>query len=81
MNLKFIELFSGIGGIRLGLESAAKELNYNTECVFASELDKFCNITYKENFKDAFEISGDIWSDCINILIRKRIIAPDWESS
>jgi len=60
MNLKFIELFSGIGGIRLGLESAAKELNYNTECVFASELDKFCNITYKENFKDAFEISGDI---------------------
>ena len=40
----FIDLFAGIGGIRLGFENAG----FN--CVFSSEIDKFCNITYKSFF-------------------------------
>lgn len=42
--LKFIDLFAGIGGIRLGFEDE------NTECVFTSEWDKFSQKTYEANF-------------------------------
>ena len=43
-NFKFIDLFAGIGGIRIPFE----ELGGN--CVFSSEWDKFAQITYKENY-------------------------------
>jgi len=43
-DLKFIDLFAGIGGIRLGFE------RHFGSCVFSSELDKFAQLTYKENF-------------------------------
>lgn len=42
--LKFIDLFSGIGGIRLAFENAG------CRCVFSSEWDKFACVTYEENF-------------------------------
>lgn len=42
--LRFIDLFAGIGGIRLGFEDE------NTECVFSSEWDKFSQKTYAANF-------------------------------
>ncbi|TYQ28545.1 DNA cytosine methyltransferase [Pseudanabaena sp. UWO310] len=44
-----IDLFSGIGGIRLGFEKAFKE---RVEFVFASEIDKYARITYESNFGD-----------------------------
>lgn len=43
---RFIDLFAGIGGLRLGFESIGGE------CVFTSEWDKFAGQTYKANFKD-----------------------------
>ncbi len=42
--IKYIDLFSGIGGFHL----AMNELN--GECVFASEIDKFAIRTYQDNF-------------------------------
>ncbi|WP_353893749.1 DNA (cytosine-5-)-methyltransferase [Proteinivorax hydrogeniformans] len=48
----FIDLFAGIGGMRLGFERVGGE------CVFTSEWDKFCQQTYYENFGDMPE--GDI---------------------
>ena len=39
----FIDLFAGIGGIRLGFEQA---FNGNVECVFTSEIDKYAVQTY-----------------------------------
>ena len=36
--INFIDLFAGIGGIRLGLELAAKEMGIETQCVFTSEI-------------------------------------------
>lgn len=45
-SFKFIDLFSGIGGMRLGFESSG------FECVFSSEWDKFSQITYQSNFED-----------------------------
>ncbi len=41
---KYIDLFAGIGGFRLGLDS----LNY--ECVFSSEIDEHAQKMYKENY-------------------------------
>lgn len=41
---KFIDLFSGIGGFRLAFESLGGE------CVFSSDIDKWANITYENNF-------------------------------
>lgn len=38
MELKFIDLFAGIGGIRKGLELAAIDKCYKPVCVFTSEI-------------------------------------------
>ncbi|HFI0634665.1 TPA: DNA cytosine methyltransferase [Streptococcus suis] len=45
-NFSFIDLFAGIGGFRLALESLGGE------CVFSSEIDKFAAETYYNNFGD-----------------------------
>jgi DNA (cytosine-5)-methyltransferase 1 len=39
MKIKFVDLFAGIGGIRLGLESSLGAINIESECVFSSEID------------------------------------------
>ncbi|MHA2219285.1 MAG: DNA cytosine methyltransferase [Candidatus Hodarchaeales archaeon] len=51
-SFKFIDLFSGIGGFRISLES------FGARCVFSSDINKHARHTYKENFGD--EPSGDI---------------------
>lgn len=55
MVVKVIDLFAGIGGIRLGVEQAFGSI----DCVFTSEIDKHAVTTYKANFKDS-HIFGDI---------------------
>lgn len=57
MKFRCIDLFAGIGGIRLGFENAFKD---DIETVFVSEWDKYAQQTYRANFKDDFEIQGDI---------------------
>lgn len=52
-----IDLFAGIGGIRLGFERAFESL---LETVFISEWDKYAQKTYTDNFADSFAIAGDI---------------------
>ena len=52
-----IDLFAGIGGIRLGFDKAFKN---NIKTVFASEWDKYAQRTYRANFADNFDIAGDI---------------------
>jgi|SRR5579862_3449569 len=44
---KIIDLFAGIGGIRLGFENI---FDKDCECVFTSEIDEKCNETYYNNF-------------------------------
>lgn len=39
--IKFIDLFAGIGGIRCGLELAAHEAGYKTECELAMGMVHF----------------------------------------
>lgn len=45
-NMKFIDLFAGIGGFRYALE------DLGCTCVFSSEWDKFCQESYKLNFNE-----------------------------
>ena len=43
-NITYIDLFCGIGGIRLGMDSQG------FECVFSSDINVECQRTYNENF-------------------------------
>lgn len=49
---KFIDLFAGIGGMRLGFEAAGGK------CIYSSEWDDYCKKTYEANFGSRPE--GDI---------------------
>jgi len=62
--IKFIDLFAGIGGTRLGFERAG------AKCVFSSEWDKFAQKTYEANF-------GEIPHGDINKIESKDI--PDFD--
>ena len=52
MKYKYIDLFAGIGGMRIGFSQACKELGYESKCVFSSEWDAKCQDTYEQNFGD-----------------------------
>ena len=58
-SIKFIDLFAGLGGTRIGFEKACKKLNINAKCVFTSELKPYAIETYKNNFPNT-DIFGDI---------------------
>ncbi|WP_281405409.1 DNA (cytosine-5-)-methyltransferase [Cohaesibacter sp. CAU 1516] len=53
---RFIDLFAGIGGLRVGFE------NIGGKCVFTSEWDKYAQETYRKNFPDdeSHVFAGDI---------------------
>jgi DNA (cytosine-5)-methyltransferase 1 len=53
---RFIDLFAGIGGLRVGFE------NIGGKCVFTSEWDKYASETYRRNFPADPEhvFAGDI---------------------
>jgi DNA (cytosine-5)-methyltransferase 1 len=53
--LRTIDLFAGVGGLRLGFEKAG------FETVFANDINKFCKITYDLNFKEPKLDNTDIW--------------------
>ena len=61
MIIKSIDLFAGVGGLRLGLEKALKKLGLRHECVLYSEINKHCQITYEKNF-DPTKLIEDIKS-------------------
>lgn len=58
-SIKFIDLFAGIGGTRIGFENACKINSINTKCVFTSEIKDYAVKAYKDNFKDD-AVYGDI---------------------
>ncbi len=47
---RIIDLFAGVGGIRLGFEQAAHDLGMGSVCVFTSEIDDWACKTYRKNF-------------------------------
>lgn len=57
--IRFVDLFAGIGGIRLGFEQAMHEAGIASECVLSSEIDEHARQTYHLNFSET--PSGDIY--------------------
>ena len=57
--IKFIDLFAGIGGIRLGLELSLRKAGLSPECVFTSEIKKHAITVLKQNHPNDI-ITGDI---------------------
>lgn len=57
---KFIDLFSGMGGTRVGFEQACEETQIVPECVFSSDLKEHAIAAYKHNFGESEEVYGDI---------------------
>ena len=56
--INFIDLFAGIGGMRLGLELDCKKLNIETRCILSSEIDYKACETYALNIDEIPQ--GDI---------------------
>tara|TARA_B100001179_G_C18598446_1_gene408586 strand:+ start:200 stop:1444 length:1245 start_codon:yes stop_codon:yes gene_type:complete len=54
LHFRFIDLFAGIGGLRLGFQ------DIGGHCVFTSEWDKFAQETCRANFRDNHQLHGDI---------------------
>lgn len=50
--IRFIDLFAGTGGIRLGFEQACSKHAIETKCVYSSEIDKNACKSYELNFGD-----------------------------
>lgn len=67
--IKFIDLFAGLGGIRLGFENVFNKNGIKTECVLTSEIKPFAIKTLRTNFThdnlagNIFDISNDIIPD------------------
>jgi DNA (cytosine-5)-methyltransferase 1 len=51
---RFIDLFAGIGGLRIGFQGIGGH------CVFTSEWDKHSQETYRRNFRDNHAVHGDV---------------------
>ena len=76
MNFKIIDLFAGIGGIRLGIENAIYKNGDTSKCVFSSEIDKYAIQTYITNFGKT-----NFYGDITNLKDDKNIkkIIPDFD--
>lgn len=48
--MRIIDLFAGVGGIRLGFQQAAARYKLDVKCVLSSEIDKWACKTYEKNF-------------------------------
>ena len=59
--LRFIDLFAGLGGIRLGFEQACLEKGIETECVMTSEIKPYAIKTLKHNHHHE-NFVGDIFN-------------------
>lgn len=60
MTIKTIDLFSGVGGIRLGFEQACAEAGVEHSCVFASDISKNACKVYRDRFPSGPEPLQDI---------------------
>lgn len=58
--VRYIDLFSGLGGIRLGLEQALSERGMQGECVFTSEIKEAALKAHNHNFPNENVVATDI---------------------
>lgn len=56
--IKFVDLFCGLGGIRIAFENAIKRHNLSDVCIHSSDIKKSAVITYERNFGE--KVGGDL---------------------
>jgi len=69
--MKFVDLFAGIGGIRLAFEKEG------FRCVFSNDFDNKCKITYDLNFFKSSKTDKEMLLEDISILSTDKI--PDFD--
>lgn len=57
-SIKFIDLFCGLGGIRIGFQKALQEHQLKSQCVLSSDIKEIAIKTYEINFNE--KVSGDV---------------------
>lgn len=57
--VRFIDLFAGMGGLRLGFEQAFNAKGYETKCVLTSEIKPHACEALRQNFDNDYNV-GDI---------------------
>jgi len=57
--VRFIDLFAGMGGIRIGFQQAFNKMGFETKCVLTSEIKDSAIAALMSNFKGE-TVSGDI---------------------
>lgn len=67
LNFNFIDLFSGAGGISIGLKGAG------FKCLLSNDVDKNVKLTYEKNFPNIPFIYGDIKNKQTKELILERV--------
>ena len=80
-NISFIDLFAGLGGIRLGFEQAASELGLKSKCVLTSEI-KPSAIEALHHKHPEEEIANDVRNVFLEVSHVKLLVlqAKDWDS-
>jgi len=69
--MKFIDLFAGIGGIKIAFEENG------FECVFSNDFDKYCKITYDYNFSQSSKTEKELYLGDISNISSDKI--PDFD--
>ena len=69
--MKFIDLFAGIGGIKIGFENAG------FQCVFSNDFDENAKITFDLNFSEIFETEKQMVLGDIHNITASKI--PDFD--
>ena len=58
--IRFIDLFAGLGGIRLGFEQALHDNELEGQCVFTAEIKPYALRAYNHNFRGEEVVAQDV---------------------
>lgn len=77
-DLRIVDLFAGLGGFHHALDKLGREMGFNVECVFASELQEDLRYLYEKNYGVRYQgINADITQLSTDELIERLVPEHD----
>ena len=73
--LRFIDLFSGLSGIRIGFENAARKIGIETSCVLTSEVKPIAIEALSHRYPDekvdydVYDVNADLFPDGVDVIL------------